>query len=86
LDDIEVLKRHRHTVELKLGRGTHTKVRDLNFPNDHEGKSNPKNWQIEVVLAKRALSLVSLILFYYSFNVLQYSGMVGQARDRACPT
>lgn len=39
LDDIEVLTRHRHTVELQLGRGIDTKVRDFNFATDHEGTS-----------------------------------------------
>lgn len=36
-DDVELLKHHRRTVGLKLGRGNDTKVRDLNFANEHEG-------------------------------------------------
>jgi len=36
-DDIQLLGHHRRTVELKLGRGNDTKVRDLNFANEHEG-------------------------------------------------
>ena len=36
LDGIEVLKSHRHTVELKVGQGKDTKVRDLVFANEHE--------------------------------------------------
>ena len=36
MEDIEVLNHHHHTVELKLGRGNDTKVRDIIFANDDE--------------------------------------------------
>ena len=36
LDGIEVLKRHRHTVEMQMGRGNDTKVRDLVFASEGE--------------------------------------------------
>lgn len=36
MEDIEVLNHHHHTVELKLGRGNGTKVRDIIFANDDE--------------------------------------------------
>jgi hypothetical protein len=36
LDGIEVLKRHRQTVEMQLGQGNDTKVRDLVFTNEDE--------------------------------------------------
>jgi hypothetical protein len=50
-DDVELLKQHRRSVELKLGRGNDTKVRDLNFANKHEGMSSFQDHVANVALS-----------------------------------